>query len=130
MRIENYLGFPMGLTGSELTDRAIFQASKFGARLSVPTPVTRLEFEEVYPIVHVDGGESITAKCLLIAVGVDYRRLDVPGCEQFEGRGVYYAATPAEAQMCEGSVVVVVGGGNSAVRRPSSLLDTPGTCCS
>jgi thioredoxin reductase (NADPH) len=114
MRIENYLGFPMGLTGSELTERAIYQTSKFGARLSVPTPVTRLEFEEVYPVLHVDGGESITAKCLLIAVGVDYRRLGVEGCEQFEGRGVYYAAGPAEAEMCAGSVVIVVGGGNSA----------------
>jgi thioredoxin reductase (NADPH) len=114
MRIENYLGFPMGLTGSELTDRAILQARKFGAGLSVPTPVTGLTFEEVYPVLHVDGGETITAKCLLIAVGVDYRRLGVEGYERLEGRGVYYAATPAEAQMCEGSVVVVVGGGNSA----------------
>jgi thioredoxin reductase (NADPH) len=114
MRIENYLGFPTGLTGSELTDRAIFQASKFGAGLSVPTAVTGLTFEEAYPVVHVDGGESLTAKCLLIAVGVDYRRLGVEGCERLEGRGVYYAATPAEAQLCAGCVVVVVGGGNSA----------------
>jgi thioredoxin reductase (NADPH) len=114
MRIENYLGFPTGLTGSELTDRAMIQAKKFGAGLSVPTPVTRLTFEEQYPIVHVDGGERIATKCLLIAAGVDYRRLGVEGCEQFEGRGVYYAATPAEAQLCEGSEVLVVGGGNSA----------------
>src|SRR5438876_4735760 len=114
MRIENYLGFPTGLTGSELTDRAIIQVKKFGARLSVPTPVTRLAFEEVYPIVHVDGGESVATKCLLIATGVDYRRLGVEGCEQFEGRGVYYAATPAEGELCQGSEVLVVGGGNSA----------------
>src|SRR5207249_4378545 len=100
MRIENYLGFPTGLTGSELTDRAILQARKFGAGLSVPTSVTNLTFEEAYPVVRVDGGESLTAKCLLIAVGVDYRRLGVEGCERLEGRGVYYAATPAEAQMC------------------------------
>ena len=66
--------------------------------------MTNLTFEEAYPVVRVDGGESITAKCLLIAVGVDYRRLGVEGCERLEGRGVYYAATPAEAQMCEGSV--------------------------
>jgi thioredoxin reductase (NADPH) len=114
MRIENYLGFPTGLTGSDLTDRAMLQAKKFGAGLSVPTPVTRLAFEELYPIVHVDGGESITTKCLLIAAGVDYRRLGVEGCEQFEGRGVYYAASVAEGQLCEGSDVLVVGGGNSA----------------
>jgi len=114
MRIENYLGFPTGLTGSELASRALLQANKFGAGLSVPTPVTRLAFEQVYPIVHVDGGESIATKCLLIATGVDYRRLGVEGCEQFEGSGVYYAATPAEAQICRGSEVLVVGGGNSA----------------
>jgi thioredoxin reductase (NADPH) len=114
MRIENYLGFPTGLTGSELTDRAMIQVRKFGAGLSVPAPVTRLAFEQVYPIVHVDGGESIATKCLLIATGVDYRRLGVEGCERFEGRGVYYAATPAEAQLCQGSDVLVVGGGNSA----------------
>jgi thioredoxin reductase (NADPH) len=114
MRIENYLGFPTGLTGSDLANRAILQANKFGAGLSVPAPVTRLAFEQVYPIVHVDGGESIATKCLLIATGVDYRRLGVEGCEQFEGRGVYYDATPAEAQLCQGSDVLVVGGGNSA----------------
>jgi thioredoxin reductase (NADPH) len=97
-----------------LANRAIVQATKFGARLSVPTSVIRLGFEQTYPIVHLDGDESIATKCLLIATGVDYRRLGVPGCEEFEGRGVYYAATPAEAQMCEGSEVLVVGGGNSA----------------
>ena len=65
-------------------------------------------------MLHLDGGETVTTKCLLIATGADYRLLDVEGCEQFEGRGVYYAATPIEAQMCRGSDVVVVGGGNSA----------------
>lgn len=114
MRIENYLGFPTGLTGSDLANRAILQANKFGARLSVPTPVTRLEFEKAYSILHLDEGETVTAKCLLIATGADYRRLGVEGCEQFEGRGVYYAVTLTEAQMCRGAQVVVVGGGNSA----------------
>ena len=65
-------------------------------------------------MLHLDGGETVTAKCLLIATGAEYRRLGVEGCEQLEGRGVYYAATPNEAQMCRGSEVVVVGGGNSA----------------
>jgi thioredoxin reductase (NADPH) len=114
MRIENYLGFPTGLTGSELAGRAILQANKFGAHLSVPTPVNGLTFENVYTIVHLDGGETVTAKCLLIATGADYRRLGVEGSERFEGTGVYYAATLAEAQLCRGAQVMVVGGGNSA----------------
>jgi thioredoxin reductase (NADPH) len=114
MRIENYLGFPTGVTGSELAGRAILQANKFGAHLSVPTPVNRLTFANAYTIVHLDGGETVTAKCLLIATGADYRRLGVEGCERFEGTGVYYAATVAEAQLCQGTQVVVVGGGNSA----------------
>ena len=114
MRIENYLGFPTGLTGSELAGRAILQANKFGAHLSVPTPVNQLTFANAYTVVHLDGGETVTAKCLLIATGADYRRLGVEGCERFEGTGVYYAATVAEAQLCQGTQVVVVGGGNSA----------------
>jgi thioredoxin reductase (NADPH) len=114
MRIENYLGFPTGLTGSELAGRAVLQANKFGALLSVPTPVTRLEFEKAYPILHLDGGETITAKCLLIASGAEYRRLGVEGGLRYEGTGVYYAATPNEAQLCRGAQVVLVGGGNSA----------------
>ncbi len=114
MRIENYLGFPTGLTGSELAGRAILQAAKFGAHLSVPTPVDRLAFENAYTIVHLDGGETVTAKCLLIATGADYRRLGVKGSDRFEGTGVYYAATIAEGQLCQGTQVVVVGGGNSA----------------
>src|SRR6185369_8017092 len=114
MRIENYLGFPTGLTGSELAGRAILQANKFGAHLSVPTPVSRVSFESAYSIVHLDGDETVTAKCLLIATGADYRRLGVPGCDRFEGTGVYYAATIAEGQLCRGSQVIIVGGGNSA----------------
>jgi thioredoxin reductase (NADPH) len=114
MRIENYLGFPTGVTGGELAGRAILQANKFGAHLSVPTPVSRLAFDSAYTVVHLDGNETVTAKCLLIATGADYRRLGVEGSERFEGTGVYYAATLAEAQLCGGYEVVVVGGGNSA----------------
>lgn len=114
MRIENYLGFPTGLTGSELADRAIIQANKFGARLAIATPVSGLIFDGTYPVVRLDDSETISTKCLLIATGVDYRRLGVEGCEQFEGRGVFYAATIAEAQLFRGSEVVLVGGGNSA----------------
>jgi thioredoxin reductase (NADPH) len=114
MRIENYLGFPTGVTGSELTERAIIQANKFGARIAIAAPATGLTFDKTYSVVRLDGGETISTKCLLIATGVDYRRLGVERCEQFEGRGVYYAATSAEGQLFRGSQVVVVGGGNSA----------------
>src|SRR5262249_14251028 len=114
MRIENYLGFPTGLTGSELAGRAVLQANKFGAHLSVPAPVTRLEFDQSYPVLRLDGGETVVAKCLLIASGAEYRRLEVEGCSRYEGTGVHYAATPNEAQLCRGSPVVLVGGGNSA----------------
>jgi thioredoxin reductase (NADPH) len=114
MRIENYLGFPTGLTGAELTDRATLQANKFGAHLSVPTAAIRLSFENRYAILDAGYGEPITTKCLLIATGAQYRRLDVEGFERFEGTGVYYAATAAEALLCRGRPVIVVGGGNSA----------------
>ena len=114
MRIENYLGFPTGLTGAELTDRATLQANKFGAHLSIPTAATRLSFENGYATLDAGGAEPISAKCLLIATGAQYRRLDVEGFERFEGTGVYYAATSAEALLCRGRPVIVVGGGNSA----------------
>src|SRR4030081_478597 len=114
MRIENYLGFPTGITGSELGERAGLQADKFGARISIPTPVTNLTFDKVYSILGLEDGETVVAKCLLIASGAEYRRLGVEGCDRFEGCGVYYAATPNEAQMCRASEVVIVGGGNSA----------------
>ncbi len=114
MRIENYLGFPTGITGAELAERAVIQANKFGAHLPVATYAIGLTFENMYPVLHLDGGEKVTTKCLLIATGADYRMLGAKRCDEFEGRGVYYAATPLEAQTCRGSDVVVVGGGNSA----------------
>jgi thioredoxin reductase (NADPH) len=114
MRIENYLGFPMGMTGSDLMDGAVLQADKFGAHLTVPAQVAGLTFDKKYPVVRLSNGETVVAKCLLIASGIDYRRLDAEGCQRFEGCGVYYAATPNESRLCEGCDVVVVGGGNSA----------------
>ena len=114
MRIENYLGFPTGLSGAELTDRATLQANKFGAHLSIPTAATRLSFENGYATLEAGEGESVTAKCLLIATGAQYRRLDVEGVERFEGTGLYYAATTAEGVLCRGCPAIVVGGGNSA----------------
>jgi thioredoxin reductase (NADPH) len=114
MRIENYLGFPAGITGSELADRAVLQASKFGADLPVASQVVRLSFETGGPVLHLDDGETVAARCVLIATGADYRLLGIDGCDRLEGRGVYYAAGPTEAQLCNGAEVVVVGGGNSA----------------
>ena len=114
MRIENYLGFPMGLTGSELAERAVLQANKFGAVLSIATPVTGVTFNDAYSVVALDDGETVVAKCLLVATGADYRRLEVDGCARFEGSGVFYAATQNEVQQCRGADVAVVGGGNSA----------------
>jgi thioredoxin reductase (NADPH) len=129
MRIENYLGFPTGITGSELAGRAVLQANKFGAQLPVPTPVTRLTFDSAYPVLHLDGGETVTGKCLLIASGAEYRRLDVEGCAALEGCGIYYAATPSEAQLCRGSDVLVVGGGNSAGQAAVFLSGVARTVC-
>jgi thioredoxin reductase (NADPH) len=114
MRIENYLGFPTGLTGSELASRAVLQAKKFGAQLSISRAVSRLEFDGGYQVLHLDGPDRVVAKCLLIATGAEYRRLGVADCERYEGKGVYYAATPNEAKLCRGGQVVLVGGGNSA----------------
>jgi thioredoxin reductase (NADPH) len=114
MRIENYLGFPTGITGGELADRAVMQANKFGARIAVPSAGSGLTFENGYSNLRLEDGETITAKCLLIATGADYRRLPAEGCEQYEGCGVYYAATMNEAPLCRDAEAVVVGGGNSA----------------
>jgi len=114
MRIENYLGFPAGISGSELAERAVVQANRFGACLPVGTQVNSVAFNDGQMVLAIDGDESVRTKCLLIATGADYRLLSAEGCAQFEGCGVYYAATPLEAQMCHGSEVVVVGGGNSA----------------
>jgi len=114
MRIENYLGFPAGLTGGEFAERAVLQASRFGAILSVSVTVTELTFDTVYPRLRFDDGDTVSSRCLLIASGADYRQLDIDECERFDGCGVYYAATYSEAKICAGQDVVIVGGGNSA----------------
>ncbi|MEO8286294.1 MAG: NAD(P)/FAD-dependent oxidoreductase [Chloroflexota bacterium] len=113
-KIENYLGFPTGVSGAELAERAVLQARKFGAQFSTPSRAVKLEFDGAYPILHLSDGERVLARCMLIATGADYRKLDVEGRARFDGAGVYYAATPTEALMCRASQVVVVGGGNSA----------------
>lgn len=112
-KIENYLGFPTGIGGEELTARATLQAQKFGAEFAVPAPVVGLG-DGTPTAVDIQGGEQVQASCVLIATGAEYRRLDVPDPNRFDGRGVYYAATSTELDACAGSEVVVVGGGNSA----------------
>ncbi|WP_062349364.1 FAD-dependent oxidoreductase [Herbidospora yilanensis] len=113
-RIENYLGFPAGISGGELAERSVIQADKFGARLLVPAQACGLHLDADDHVVTVRDGGAIHARTLIIATGVRYRRLDVPNLERFESTSVYYAATMFEAQMCERDPIVVVGGGNSA----------------
>jgi thioredoxin reductase (NADPH) len=113
-RIENYLGFPAGISGAELAERATIQAKKFGARLSVPAEATALERRDGHYLVSIADGPSVAARTVVIATGARYRRLPVPGLERFEGTSVFYAATLMEAQMCREDPVVIVGGGNSA----------------
>jgi thioredoxin reductase (NADPH) len=113
-RIENYLGFPAGISGTELTQRASVQAIKFGARLAVPAAAVELRGGGGRHEVRLSNGEVATGRTVVIATGAQYRRLDVPRLEEFEGGGVYYAATEAEAQLCFGDPVAIVGGGNSA----------------
>lgn len=113
-KIENYLGFPTGISGAELTSRATLQAQKFGTVFSVPACASGIDCRGPHPVVMLEDGERVAAQCVLIATGADYRRLDVPERERFEGLGVYYSATQTELVSCRGSDVVVVGGGNSA----------------
>lgn len=114
-RIENYLGFPRGIAGYELARSAMLQAVKFGVRLVCPRSVTGLSLDPNGFGVRLDDQTAVTARAVVIASGVQYRRLaTVPGVAEFEGRGVYYAATEIEARACVGQAVVVVGGANSA----------------
>jgi thioredoxin reductase (NADPH) len=113
-RIENYLGFPAGLSGGELAERATIQAEKFGAEILVPATARAAESGDGEHRIHLDDGDSVTGRTVVIATGVRYRRLDVPGLERLEPACVYYAATPSEARLCTAQRVAVVGGGNSA----------------
>ena len=113
-RIENFLGFPAGLSGFEFASRALVQADKFGARTAVPHEAVGLRKENDYYRIELSEGGEVAARSVIAATGARYRRLDVPRLEHFEGVSIHYAATEAEAQRCEGEEVVVVGGGNSA----------------
>jgi thioredoxin reductase (NADPH) len=113
-RIENYLGFPAGLSGAELASRALVQADKFGARTTVPQEAVGLRRENNHYRVTLSEGGEVAGRSVIVATGARYRRLNIPRLERFEGVSVHYAATEAEAQMCRGNEVAVVGGGNSA----------------
>lgn len=113
-RIENYLGFPTGISGQALAGRAQVQAQKFGARLVVSLPVIRLDCATLPYVVTLKGGAAVSARAVVIATGARYRRLSLPNYDRLEGRSIYYAATPMEAQLCRDKEVIVVGGGNSA----------------
>jgi thioredoxin reductase (NADPH) len=113
-RIENYLGFPTGISGQELAARAYTQAEKFGAEVMIGHGATRLSCERRPYAVQIDNGERVLARTVIIATGAEYRKLSVDNASQFEGAGVYHGATFIEAQLCRGEEVIVVGGGNSA----------------
>jgi thioredoxin reductase (NADPH) len=113
-RIENYLGFPAGISGSELAERAAVQARRFGARAAVPATALRLSFEDGYHVVELGDDERVRARSVVLATGAAYRRLPVERLTDFEGDGIYYAATEVEAQLCRDHRVLVVGGANSA----------------
>jgi thioredoxin reductase (NADPH) len=113
-RIENYLGFPAGITGTELTSRAVTQARKFNARTATPYRARALEPGDGRHLVRLEEGNEISARAVVIATGAEYRKLPVPDLEDYEGLSVFYAAGPPEAQICGGQRVAVVGGGNSA----------------
>jgi thioredoxin reductase (NADPH) len=113
-RIENYLGFPSGISGPELAERATIQAEKFGAQIDVSSHAYALEQSDDLHVIRFDDTGQVSTRAVVVATGARYRKLDVPRLEELEGTSVYYAATQMEAKMCRGDPVAVVGGGNSA----------------
>jgi thioredoxin reductase (NADPH) len=122
-RIENYLGFPTGISGQELAARAYLQAQKFGAEMLM-AKATRLVCDRKPYVIEVESGARISARTVVIATGAQYRRLPLENLSRFEGAGVYYGATFVEAQLCGGEEVIVVGGGNSAGQAAVFLAQT------
>src|SRR5690348_3532917 len=113
-RIENYLGFPTGISGQDLAGRAFVQAEKFGAYIAIARSAVRLDCEHQPMVIECCDGTNVRTQTVIVATGAEYRRLSVPNLDRFEGNGVYYGATFVEAQLCGNDKVVVVGGGNSA----------------
>jgi thioredoxin reductase (NADPH) len=112
--IENYLGFPTGISGQALSGRALTQAEKFGADVGIGRTVARLECDSRPYRLHLSDGQEVRARSIVIATGVRYRKLDLPSLDRYEGTGILYSATHLEGQLCKGEEVAVVGGGNSA----------------
>jgi thioredoxin reductase (NADPH) len=113
-RIENYLGFPMGISGLSLATRAQVQAEKFGARFAIARPALSLDCSGLPFTIRLTDQVTISTRAVVVATGARYRKLDVPNLERFQGQGVHYAATSVESRLCVGDEVIVVGGGNSA----------------
>jgi thioredoxin reductase (NADPH) len=126
-RIENYLGFPAGLSGEELAVRGTLQAQKFGVRIKLAAKAASLSFQDGVHQVSFDDGEAVAARSVVIATGARYNRLPLDRLAEFEGVGVYYAATQAEAQACRTGPVAIVGGGNSAGQAALFLSRSCGT---
>ena len=123
-RIENYLGFPSGISGGELTARAYTQAQKFGAEILIAEGATRLDCTRNAYTIEIDNGPRVPARTVIIATGAEYRKLPLENITRFEGAGIYYGATFIESQLCEGEEVIVVGGGNSAGQAAVFLAQT------
>ena len=125
-KIENYLGFPTGVSGLELATRAIAQAEKFGAKMMLAHGVTRLDCDRRPYQVVLDNGNRLAARVIVISTGAQYNKPRIPNLEKFEGQGIYYGATYMESQLCEHEDIVVVGGGNSAGQAAVFLSQTAG----
>jgi len=123
-RIENYLGFPSGISGQDLAGRAYTQAQKFGAQVLIAKGATELSCQRKPYAIEIDEGARVPARAVIIATGVQYRRLAIDNLERFEGAGIYYGATFVEAQLCGGEDVIVIGGGNSAGQAAVFLAQT------
>jgi thioredoxin reductase (NADPH) len=123
-RIENYIGFPMGISGQELAGRAVVQAEKFGAHMMVGEKVIKIRCDQPPYQLTLENGSLIETRSVVVAAGAQYNKPDIANLKQFEGQGIYYAATFMEAQLCTGEEVIVIGGGNSAGQAAVFLSET------
>lgn len=123
-KIENYLGFPTGISGQELAGRAYTQAQKFGAEIMIARSAARLSCERRPYTLELDGAGSLMGRTIVLATGAAYNRIQVPGLARYEGKGIYYGATYIESQLCDNDEVIVVGGGNSAGQAAVFLSQT------
>ena len=113
-RIENYLGFPTGLSGAELTHRGMIQTRRFGTEVLTPKEVKNIQLQDGYKTIEMSDGSAVHGKSVIISTGVEYTKLEVPGLNNFNGAGVYYGAAAVEANACRNEIIYIVGGGNSA----------------